>query len=201
MLKEKIIFWKGRINIMKSKQRKLFSVLSAIFYLFTFLSPFVSKVIIKALGYGGDSVPITVIVMAVCAVILGTVAAINKEHIAIGVSIVTCVAITVYMLILEDEMSVEWLLSGYLYLFLSALALILGKMTGKQKVFRIVQIVIVVFLVANVALSINAAINGFYGLFGINWDRVYIRIAMTTNSVASVFLGMWAVSCSKCSDK
>lgn len=189
---------------MKSKQQKIYSVFSVIFYLLVFLSPFIGKAVFAALGYSGGSVPIAVIAMMVFAVILGAVAVINKERIVTVVSIVTCAVGTVGMIIFEskigDASDLDWLFSGYLFLLLSVLALILGKKTGKQKVFRVVQIVIVVLLVANVAVNIYLAANEFYGFFGIAWDNIYFRIASVTNSLANVFWGLWIAAYSRCSE-
>lgn len=188
---------------MKNKPHKVFSALAIVFYLMVILSPFVTKSIAVRLGYNPDSMPIEVIVMIACAAVFGVVVIINREWITIVVCIAICIAGTVGMLIWGDEITKgSWFLSAYIFILLIVLALLLNKKIGRQKVFQIVQIIITVLLLANVAANIYvAAEKSLYWFWAISWRRIYFEVVLVANSIASVFLGMWFVTQNKHSDK
>ena len=193
---------------MRSKQEKLLSVISVMLFLLVFLSPFVSKAILGALGYDCDKVPIVVIVMMVCSVILGTMSVFNKEPVVTRISAVTCTVGAVCVLILGFQITtffeLKWVyvfLCGYLFLLFIVLASILGKKTGKQKVFKVIQKIIVALLFVNISANIYRAASETYGFWGIFWDLIYFEIAMVLNSLASFVWGMWFIAHSKDADE
>lgn len=201
---------------MKSTKKKVFSVLSIIFYVLACFAPFIVKIVVPIISHGwfsaGD-VPIALMASMPCPLILGGVTIIRKEHIAAGIGIITCAAGTICTLIFRIPASfgsIRWLTSGYLILLLLVLLTILVKKMGKQKLCLILQKIMVALLFVNIAANIFIAANirywtrheGFFISYNVYyWNNIYLEIVLILNSLACVFWGMWYITHGKYSEE